>query len=62
MDIQPSDCEPAEQMRAPSPMGDGGNSTLTNQDEDDVPAATYENVTVMAAPQSDGFHPGSWRG
>lgn len=44
MPIQPTDFEPV--MPAPSAIGPGGNCTLTNQDEDNLPAAQYERTPV----------------
>lgn len=45
MDIQKSDyeCDPC----GPSNRAGGGNRTLVNQDEDDAPAAQFENIPVV---------------
>jgi hypothetical protein len=45
MGIQPSDYEPM--MNAPCPCGPGGNMALINQDDDNTPAAIYENVAIV---------------
>lgn len=49
--IQQTDFDP--EMAAPPNYGPtGGNSCLTNQVEDDAPAATYENTPVGAGPEA----------